>query len=110
MADLRQTMATLTQDHRLFPLSISENIGLGFSDKVDDEEMIRDAAAKGGAVQLIEKLDEKMKTILEPRSLQYGNHVSAGDGTLLGKELHALRKSRDVSGDTFSYILSSRKS
>lgn len=104
MADLRQAMATLTQDHRLFPVSISENIGLGFSDKVNDEKMIRDAAEKGGAIQLIEKLDQKMETVLEPKTIQYGIHVSVGDGTLLGKEFHTLRKSANVSG---SKILSS---
>lgn len=104
MADLRQAMATLTQDHRLFPVSISENIGLGFSDKVNDEKMIRDAAEKGGAIQLIEKLDQKMETVLEPKTIQYGIHVSVGDGTLLGKEFHTLRKSANVSG---SKLLSS---
>ncbi len=35
MSDLWRATATLTQDHSLFPLSLGENIGLGYADKVE---------------------------------------------------------------------------
>ncbi|PBK79366.1 P-loop containing nucleoside triphosphate hydrolase protein [Armillaria gallica] len=35
MADLRRATATLTQDHSLFPLSLGENIALGYSERGD---------------------------------------------------------------------------
>lgn len=57
--DLRRATAVLTQDHLLFPLSISENISIGdpsCEDSPEKMERIRIAAKMGGAEQVIEKL------------------------------------------------------
>lgn len=57
--DLRQATAVLTQDHLLFPLSISENIGIGdpsCEDSSEKSERVRTAAKMGGAETVIEKL------------------------------------------------------
>ncbi|KIK64262.1 hypothetical protein GYMLUDRAFT_221605 [Collybiopsis luxurians FD-317 M1] len=108
IADLRQSMTTLTQDHNLFPLSIAENIGLGFAEEVDNEEMIEDAAKKGGAAQVVAKLDKGMKTVLEPRAVQYSVQVTEDDGSALAKELKALDKAADVSGGERQRLVASR--
>ncbi len=64
MADLCRATATLTQDHSLFPLSLGENIGLGFSEKVNDTEMIDRSAEKGGASHCLKKLKQGKETTL----------------------------------------------
>ncbi|KAK0430086.1 P-loop containing nucleoside triphosphate hydrolase protein [Armillaria borealis] len=64
MADLRRATATLTQDHSLFPLSLGENIGLGYADKVNETEMIDRSAEKGGASHCLKKLERGKETRL----------------------------------------------
>ncbi|KAF5378930.1 hypothetical protein D9757_008745 [Collybiopsis confluens] len=108
LASIRQSMATLSQDHQLFPLSVGENIGLGFSDKVDDECMIGEAAKKGGAEKIIQKFDKGLETVLEPRSVQYSVNAKPSDDTLLGKEMKALEKTADVSGGERQRLVASR--
>ena len=57
--DLRRATAVLTQDHLLFPLSISENISIGdpsCEDSPEKMERVRIAAKMGGAEHAIEKL------------------------------------------------------
>lgn len=58
--DLRQATALLTQDHLLFPFTISENIAVGdpeCSDEPDRMDRVRKAAERGGATEVINKLD-----------------------------------------------------
>ncbi|KAK0421661.1 P-loop containing nucleoside triphosphate hydrolase protein [Armillaria borealis] len=74
-----KAIATLTQDHHLYPLSIKENIGLGNVDVVEDLDMIMEAAKKGRAERLIGKLASGIDTVLEPRTVQYGALVNEGE-------------------------------
>ncbi|KAJ6630319.1 P-loop containing nucleoside triphosphate hydrolase protein [Mycena sp. CBHHK59/15] len=93
MADMRCATAALTQDHHLYPLSLGENIGLGNPDHVADMDMIRAAAAKGGADGVVAKLADGFETVLEhPRGLKYGSSVKKTDKTLLGAELEKMMK------------------
>lgn len=97
MADMRQATAALTQDHHLYPLSLSENIGLGNPAHVGDVEMVRAAAKQGGAEDVIKKLADGFGTVLErPRGLKYSMSVEKGDP--LAAELEKLEKEADVSG------------
>ncbi|KAH6893733.1 P-loop containing nucleoside triphosphate hydrolase protein [Coprinopsis sp. MPI-PUGE-AT-0042] len=63
IASLRHCTALLSQDNALFPLSLSENIGLGYPEYVHDEAMVREAARKGGADGFIDKLQERYRTL-----------------------------------------------
>lgn len=56
--DLSQAIAFLTQDHRVLPLSIGENIGLGDPAERHDTGRIREAAALGGAEGFIGKFSD----------------------------------------------------
>ena len=67
ISSLRQATALLSQDSVLFPLPLHENIGLGLHESVLDMEMVHDAAAKGGASEIIEKMHNGYKTTLDPQ-------------------------------------------
>ena len=94
---LRQTSVILAQDHRLFPLSFAENIGLGWVPSIGDLDAIRDAANKGGARGFIEKYEEGFQTTLNPFLDTTINLVEGPDHPLeiLRK---GLKKKIDVSG------------
>ena len=96
--DLRQSIAMLTQDHTLFPLSLGENIGLGYVKKVEDTEAIRDAVELGGAGHCLAKLKDGLNTILD-RNHDIGSHnISFDADNPLQLELAKLGASIALSG------------
>ncbi|KIK64374.1 hypothetical protein GYMLUDRAFT_983300, partial [Collybiopsis luxurians FD-317 M1] len=97
LADFRQHIATLTQDHILFPLSIEENIGLGCPSAVTDMDLIMRAAKMGGAIELLKKLKNGMKTVLDPYSFQYGVNIEDTKGSKLAEALNNLPKKVEIS-------------
>jgi ABC-type multidrug transport system fused ATPase/permease subunit len=48
-SDLRRATASFTQDHKLYPLSLYENIGLGHPEHLSNKELVAQAAEQGGA-------------------------------------------------------------
>ncbi|KAF9560047.1 P-loop containing nucleoside triphosphate hydrolase protein [Agrocybe pediades] len=72
--ELQRATVLLTQHSELYPFSLAENIGLGNLENIDDEEMILEAARKGGAVKIIENCKDGLQTLLSP-----GVHVWASD-------------------------------
>ena len=56
--DLIRSIASLTQDHRILPLSIAENISLGDSSNVHSMGRIREAVELGGASGFISKFPD----------------------------------------------------
>ncbi len=98
MADLRRATATLTQDHSLFPLSLGENIGLGFSEKVNDTEMIDRSAEKGGASHCLKKLERGKETTLWTQNEAYGCNLPDDPDHPLQTELEKLQKNIELSG------------
>lgn len=103
--DLRKSIATLTQEHLLFPLSIEENIGLGYPEAMTNVDLINKAAQMGGAQEILDKLNNGAKTILDPFSIQYGSRVEENEGTELSAALKQLKKKVEVSGLFVSYLL-----
>jgi len=71
VADLHQATATLSQEHRLFPLAVSENIGLGNISSVADLDMITESAKRGGSFSFISKLKHSLSTNLYPPRTAY---------------------------------------
>ena len=51
--DLCQATVILSQDSQLYPISIGENIGLGYAKFSSDKEMVMEAAEEGGALDFI---------------------------------------------------------
>ncbi|KAK7462807.1 hypothetical protein VKT23_007387 [Stygiomarasmius scandens] len=108
LSSLRRAAAMLTQDHHLYPLSIKENIGLGFAEKMNDEDMIMDAARKGGAEDVIKRLGSGMDTVLDPKGYQFAYKVLTTDKTALAEKLKSLKKTGDVSGGERQRLVAAR--
>ncbi|KAF5368918.1 hypothetical protein D9758_002932 [Tetrapyrgos nigripes] len=108
LQSLRQAMATLTQDHHLYPLSLAENIGLGYVEAMNDTDLIHEAAQKGCATDIIEKLSEKMETVLDPQGIQYSARVDHDGKNKLYAKLKSLSKSKDVSGGERQRLVAAR--
>ncbi|KAF8350299.1 P-loop containing nucleoside triphosphate hydrolase protein [Amanita rubescens] len=78
--DLRRSISVLFQDYTLFPLSIKDNIGLGYPENANDDDKILEAALLGGADEIIRRLPEGFNTYLErPVTDHYSGHV---EGTI----------------------------
>ncbi|KAJ7652353.1 P-loop containing nucleoside triphosphate hydrolase protein [Mycena polygramma] len=108
MADLRRTQATLTQDHNLYPLTLGENIGLGFSEHVDDRAMILEAAREGGAAELLDKFKDGADTTLEPITTAFGYQLDDDKHKTLKGVLTKLEKTTEVSGGEKQRLVASR--
>ncbi|KAJ7259596.1 P-loop containing nucleoside triphosphate hydrolase protein [Mycena haematopus] len=108
LMDLRGATASLTQDHHLYPLSLAENIGLGHPNQSLEENLIHDAARKGGADGFISKLKEGFSTVLDPKKDQYSMHVDSKDKTPLARAKDDLSKAIDISGGERQRVVASR--
>ncbi|RXW11547.1 hypothetical protein EST38_g14308 [Candolleomyces aberdarensis] len=67
LSSLRESSVLLCQDHNVFPFSFAENIGLGYPALMDNIELVKDAAEKGGSKGFIEKLQKGFDTVLYPQ-------------------------------------------
>ncbi|KAJ7176356.1 P-loop containing nucleoside triphosphate hydrolase protein [Mycena crocata] len=106
--DLRKVQALLTQDHKLFPLTLAENIGLGNSDRVHDMEMVMKAAESGGALDVIKKLKDGVQTVLEPVKTASGSNLDKEKHKKLQSILEELEKKAEVSGGEKQRLVASR--
>lgn len=107
-SDLRQAMATFTQDHHLYPLSLYENIALGNPALVSDAALVAKAAEQGGASEFIAKLADGMDTILDPRNSAYSFNVPDDPEHPLQKQMEKLSKKIDISGGEKQRVVASR--
>jgi ATP-binding cassette subfamily B protein len=73
--DLRSHMGVIFQDFVRYELTAGENIGMGQVAALADEARLREAAAKGGAAELIEKLPRGLHTVL---GREFGGHELSG--------------------------------
>ncbi|KAJ7125971.1 P-loop containing nucleoside triphosphate hydrolase protein [Mycena epipterygia] len=103
-----KTQATLTQDHKLYPLSLAENIGLGNAEHVDDMEMIMQAAADGGAAALLDKFKDGAQMNLEPPTTAHGYELDDEKHKALKAILKRLEKPAEVSGGEKQRLVASR--
>lgn len=62
--DWRSHMAVVFQDYSRFQMKVSENIGIGDVQEIENEEAIKAAADRAGASQLVSKLSEGYETML----------------------------------------------
>ncbi|KAK0435827.1 P-loop containing nucleoside triphosphate hydrolase protein [Armillaria borealis] len=108
MTDLRRATATLTQDHSLFPLSLGENIGLGYAEKVNDAEMIDRSAEMGGASHCLKKLEQGKQTRLNTDNEAYGSNLPDDPNHPLQVELEKLQKDIELSGGERQRIVAAR--
>jgi ATP-binding cassette subfamily B protein len=65
--DWRHRLAAVFQDFVQYELSAADNVGFGAPQHPTDEEALRRAAARAGALELIEGLPSGWATVLSPR-------------------------------------------
>jgi ABC-type multidrug transport system fused ATPase/permease subunit len=98
LADLHESIAILSQDAKIYPLSLSENIGLGFPDQCANKEMVERAAQQGGASEFIKKLVNGLDTQLNPPTMNFSFNLTEYEDHPLQKELAELKREIDISG------------
>ncbi|KAG7441611.1 P-loop containing nucleoside triphosphate hydrolase protein [Guyanagaster necrorhizus] len=108
MSDLRQATATLTQDHTIFPLSLGENIGMGYVQHVSNDSMIDRAAEMGGATDLLDKLEKGKDTVLPSRHEAHGLNLPDGEDHPLRILMKQLQKPIELSGGEKQRVVASR--
>ncbi|KAG5636718.1 hypothetical protein H0H81_007085 [Sphagnurus paluster] len=106
--DLRRAMATFTQDHQLYPLSLYENIALGNPAATGDSALVAAAAEQGGAAVFIGKLPKGMGTLLDPQNQAYPMNIPSDPDHPLRKQMDALSKKTDISGGEKQRLVASR--
>ncbi|KAF9524476.1 P-loop containing nucleoside triphosphate hydrolase protein [Crepidotus variabilis] len=108
ISDLHRSSAILSQDNLIYPLSLSENIGLGYPDAHLDAAMIEKSAQEGGAADLIGKLAKGFDTYVEPYINVYHHNLPGGGQHPLAKMAVELRKTPDLSGGEKQRIVAAR--
>ena len=98
ITDIRRATVILSQDTSIYPLSIAENIGLGYPDFSSNKDMIIEAAKEGGVLEFIQKFYRGIDTVLDP--LVHYTHMNLYKNKThpLYKELEKLQKKIDISG------------
>ncbi|KAF9035444.1 P-loop containing nucleoside triphosphate hydrolase protein [Panaeolus papilionaceus] len=108
VGDLHKATAILSQDNSLYPLTLAENIGIGFPERSSDMDLIRQAAEEGGAVDVIKKLEDGYETRLDPMQESFSVNLYNDKQHPLAKELEGLRKPIDVSGGEKQKLVAAR--
>ncbi|KAF8903459.1 P-loop containing nucleoside triphosphate hydrolase protein, partial [Gymnopilus junonius] len=106
--DLHTATTLLSQDNLIYPLSLGENIGLGYPECIDAEELIREAAEKGGALQVVQKLKDGMNTELDPVIEMISTGMYGNKNHPLYVEMEKMRKPIDISGGEKQRIVAAR--
>ncbi|KAF8062232.1 P-loop containing nucleoside triphosphate hydrolase protein [Lyophyllum atratum] len=107
VADLHDATAILNQDHKIYPFSLAENIGLGYSACIADVDMIKDSVEKGGASEVIAGMKAGLETILEPIQTAQGYNLESKH-QVLREILQELEMPNEVSGGEKQRIVASR--
>ncbi|KAF9010197.1 P-loop containing nucleoside triphosphate hydrolase protein [Cyathus striatus] len=108
MADLHDATAILSQDNHVFPLSLSENIGVGYPEHAHSNEMIAESAKKGGALAFISNYNDGFSTTLDPMVDIFSINVYGNHGHPLHDELEKLYKKSEISGGEKQRVVASR--
>ncbi|TFK24505.1 P-loop containing nucleoside triphosphate hydrolase protein [Coprinopsis marcescibilis] len=108
LADLRRATTILSQENKLYPLSLGENIGLGCVESITDMDMVRDAAVMGGAEKVIAKLADGYDTVLDPMIATDSINIPGSDNHPLKQIMNKLDKKINVSGGERQRIVAAR--
>ncbi|KAJ7811120.1 P-loop containing nucleoside triphosphate hydrolase protein [Mycena leptocephala] len=106
LSDLRKVQALLSQDHKLYPLTLAENIGLGNPERITDMEMVLQAADAGGASEVIKKLNDGVQTVLYPVQTAHGSQLEKYKK--LQAILESLEQHAEVSGGEKQRLVAAR--
>ncbi|KNZ75400.1 Lipid A export ATP-binding/permease protein MsbA [Termitomyces sp. J132] len=106
--DVRRTMASFTQDHNLFPLSLYENIAFGDVARSTDTAAVLAAVEQGGATELIAKFVDGLDTILNSQNRTHVINIPDDQDHPLQKYMKTLSKKTDVSGGEKQRLVAAR--
>ena len=105
--DLRRATAHLSQDHQLFPLSVSENISLGMPSGIPNSETINHSAKDGGSLAFIRKLPHGFETIINPvRTAVMAVPGRNNDDAALVFQYDGIERGSNISGAFCRFCLS----
>ncbi|EKM79704.1 hypothetical protein AGABI1DRAFT_74849 [Agaricus bisporus var. burnettii JB137-S8] len=109
-SSLRQSTAALSQENIVYRgFSLGENIGLGFSPLISDEQAIDLAAEKAGATEVLKRMKDGANTILDPLvEYHHFNVTKQSDDHPLRKILEEWRRPVEVSGGEKQRIVAGR--
>ena len=74
----QRRLGAIFQDFVHYDLSVADNVGFGAPELLGDEDRIRSALARAGAVELVETLPRGLRTVLS-REYEGGAEVSGGE-------------------------------
>ncbi|KAG6875992.1 hypothetical protein C0992_001490 [Termitomyces sp. T32_za158] len=101
-------MASFTQDHNLYPLSLYENIAFGDVSRLTDTAAVAAAAEQGGATEFIAKFVQGLDTILDPRQNVQPINIPDDPEHPLQKYMKRLSKKIDISGGEKQRLVAAR--
>jgi ATP-binding cassette subfamily B protein len=78
LTELRAQVGVIFQDYVTYFMSAQSNIGIGQLSQIENEELVRSAATKSGASEVIEKLPKGYDTMLG-RWFNEGTQLSGGE-------------------------------
>ena len=78
LTELRAQVGVIFQDYVTYFMSAQSNIGIGQLSQIENEELVKEAATKSGANDVIEKLPKKYDTMLG-RWFNEGTQLSGGE-------------------------------
>ncbi|KAG6888246.1 hypothetical protein C0992_009202, partial [Termitomyces sp. T32_za158] len=108
IASLRNISSTLSQDHLIWPLSLAENVGLGYAACAKDEEMINTAVEKGGASSVVARMSDGLATVLYPVRSASSFGIELPQHQALQDILDRTELNSDVSGGEKQRLVASR--
>lgn len=91
LASLHQLFGVIFQDFVRYQFTVQENIGFGQVDALDDLARIKDAAERGGASPIIEKMPRGYDTMLG-RRWERGQELSGGQWQKIALSRAFMRK------------------
>lgn len=78
------TIGTFFQDFFILHKTVRENVGMGNIEYIEDRQMVQEAIGKGGAEKLVERLPQKMDTLLRKEVYPEGIELSGGERQKIG--------------------------
>lgn len=73
----QRSVAAVFQDFVGFPLTVADNIGFGWIDRLDDRDALAEAARQAGILEHIESLEDGWESVLN-RTFSKGAELSGG--------------------------------
>jgi len=108
IADLHRATALLSQDGHIYPLTLAENIGLGYPEHCLDLEMIKEAAHEGGAAEFIGGLNKGYQTMLDTFDSSFHGNLNEDKEHPLWVMSDKMTKQSDISGGQRQRVIAAR--